>query len=398
MKRTFLVAFGLVASTVAASAQVTPVCTETFEYPAPGVFHAMTGGTGWSNAWWVGGAMNDDLQVMDNTMTPAFPLSDGVGGHAGQVVTWGSGWRQIDLPAHPDLLDVGTNMWGRDGATIWVSFSSMQFAGATGEHYGGLSLWKAGQAQPEALFLGSAWNDDKWGFDDEGPTGRPSEVVPSSDDSLPTRLVYRIDFQPGEERIRLWLDPAVPYPTGPADLDDTVVDLRFDEIRISTGGNNDDLFFFDAIEIAKGSPDGTLGTNYCVAAPNSSGATGSMSATGSLVAAENGVTLRASDLPTTSFGFFLTSQTQGFLQGPGGSQGNLCLGGAIGRYVGAGQIQNTGSTGAFALAIDLTQTPSPTGFVTVQAGETWSFQAWHRDSVGGSATSNFTDGLEIAFL
>ncbi|MEM1450357.1 MAG: hypothetical protein AAGI22_14670 [Planctomycetota bacterium] len=398
MKRSLLLPIGLVATSITATAQVTPVCTETFEYPAPGLFHAQTGGTGWSNAWWVDGAMNDDLQVMDNTMTPAFPLSDGVGGHAGQVVTWGSGYRQIDLAAHPDLLDVGTNMWGRDGATIWVSFSTVRFAGASGEHYGGLSLWKAGQAQPEAIFLGSAWNDDQWGYDDEGPVGLPSESVAGSDDSVPARLVYRIDFLPGEERIRLWIDPAVPYPTTTPDLDGMIVDLRFDEIRISTGGNNGDLFFFDAIEIAKGAPDATIGTNYCVAAPNSTGATGSISATGSLVATENNVTLSASMLPTTSFGFFLTSQTQGFVVGPGGSQGNLCLGGAVGRYVGAGQIQNTGQTGGFELTLDLTQTPTPVGFVTVQAGETWNFQAWHRDAVGGSATSNFTDGLEIAFL
>ena len=83
--------------------------------------------------------------------------------------------------------------------------------------------------------------------------------------------------------------------------------------------------------------------------------------------------------------------------GPGGSQGTLCLGGAIGRYVGPGQIVNSGSTGEITLAIDLTQTPQPTGLVSVQPGETWNFQAWYRDAIGGSATSNFTDGLSITF-
>jgi hypothetical protein len=29
------------------------------------------------------------------------------------------------------------------------------------------------------------------------------------------------------------------------------------------------------------------------------------------------------------------------------------------------------------------------------AGQTWNFQAWHRDQVG--LGSNFTDGLEIQF-
>ena len=82
---------------------------------------------------------------------------------------------------------------------------------------------------------------------------------------------------------------------------------------------------------------------------------------------------------------------------PGGSDGNLCLGGSIGRYVGPGQIVNSGATGSFTLPLDLTQTPTPTGLVAIAAGETWNFQAWHRDAVGGFATSNFTDGLAVQF-
>ncbi|MEM1448148.1 MAG: hypothetical protein AAF957_26520 [Planctomycetota bacterium] len=143
--------------------------------------------------------------------------------------------------------------------------------------------------------------------------------------------------------------------------------------------------------------DVTLGDNYCMANPNSTGATGDISAVGSPVAASNDVTLNASSLPNNAFGFFLTSQTQAFTMNPGGSSGNLCLGGQIGRYVGPGQIQNTGMAGEFSLVLDLTQTPQPTGFVSIQAGETWNFTAWHRDTSGTGATSNFTDGLEITF-
>jgi len=143
---------------------------------------------------------------------------------------------------------------------------------------------------------------------------------------------------------------------------------------------------------------GLLGTNYCgPAVSNSSGGPGEITAAGSLGAADNDVTLSVSSLPQNSFGFFLTSQTQGFVTSPGGSAGNLCLGGAIGRYVGPGQIQNSGTVGGFTLALDLTQTPQPTGFVSVQAGETWSYQCWFRDAVGGVATSNFTDGLELVY-
>ncbi|MEM9381865.1 MAG: hypothetical protein AAGB93_18055 [Planctomycetota bacterium] len=142
-----------------------------------------------------------------------------------------------------------------------------------------------------------------------------------------------------------------------------------------------------------------LGTPYCgPAVPNSSGSSGTITASGSPVASANNLTLTASSLPIQSFGFFLTSQQQGLIANPGGSEGNLCLGGAIGRYVGAGQIQNSGIGGEFSLVLDLTQTPTPNGLVSVQSGETWNFQAWHRDSVGGMATSNFTNGRSILFL
>lgn len=140
-----------------------------------------------------------------------------------------------------------------------------------------------------------------------------------------------------------------------------------------------------------------IGTNYCSPNANSTGGPGTIIATGSAVPANNNVVLAASGLPLNSFGFFLTSLTQGFIPNAGGSQGNLCLGGAIGRYVGPGQVRNSGATGSFSLMINLNQTPTPTGFVSVAAGQTWNFTTWYRDSVGGLATSNFTDGYTVPF-
>jgi hypothetical protein len=141
-----------------------------------------------------------------------------------------------------------------------------------------------------------------------------------------------------------------------------------------------------------------IGTTYCSPGNNNStGGPGFITAMGSTVPANNNVVLAATGLPINSFGYFLTSQTQGFIPNPGGSQGDLCLGGAIGRYTGPGQVKNSGATGSFSLILDLTQTPTPTGFVSVAPGNTWNFTTWHRDSVGGLATSNLTDGLSILF-
>ncbi|QDV05334.1 hypothetical protein Poly30_08310 [Planctomycetes bacterium Poly30] len=153
---------------------------------------------------------------------------------------------------------------------------------------------------------------------------------------------------------------------------------------------------FNGTICAAGDP--TIGTRYCSPANvNSSGMPGSITVAGSSSVAMNDVELRGDDLPSFSFGFFLTSTTQGFVANPAGSQGNLCLAGAIGRFVGSGQIQNSGVAGTMALAINLNQHPTPTGLVAVQPGQTWNYQLWFRDSVGGTAVSNFTDGVSVMF-
>jgi hypothetical protein len=153
----------------------------------------------------------------------------------------------------------------------------------------------------------------------------------------------------------------------------------------------------NGVQIVSGSSGG-VGTNYCgPGVVNSTGNSGSISGTGTSVVSNNDLGLVADDLPMSAFGYFLTSRTQGLVNQPGGSLGVLCLGGAIGRYTGAGQILNTGATNSFSLALNLNQTPTPTGLVAVVAGETWNFQAWHRDAVGGVAVSNFTNGLSVTF-
>ena len=141
----------------------------------------------------------------------------------------------------------------------------------------------------------------------------------------------------------------------------------------------------------------SVGTNYCTANSNSAGQTGVISGSGSASIAANNLTLEAARLPNSAFGFFITSLTQGNTSNPGGSAGILCLGGQIGRYVGPGQIKNTGATGGFRLTLNLAAIPTPSGPTPAVIGQTRNFQAWHRDVSGGSATSNFTNGLTVTF-
>jgi hypothetical protein len=124
---------------------------------------------------------------------------------------------------------------------------------------------------------------------------------------------------------------------------------------------------------------------------------GLLAAIGSDVLAADDVTLRATALPPLTTVLFLASRAPGLVPGAGGGQGTLCLGGAIGRYVGPGQVRRCDPSGAAALRIHLDRLPQPTGLAMAVVGETWRFQAWYRDA-NPASTSNMTAALAIQML
>ncbi|MEZ6015564.1 MAG: hypothetical protein R3F49_10650 [Planctomycetota bacterium] len=148
-----------------------------------------------------------------------------------------------------------------------------------------------------------------------------------------------------------------------------------------------------------------LGFTYCSSNPNSTGNVGFLGVSGSASVQDDLLRIEASELPPNAFAFVLASLTQGQVLNPGGSQGVLCLGGAIGRFnslVGAADgagfysicTQGCPANRTFSLAA----IPQPNGAIAAQPGDTWSFQAWYRDtSPGGAATSNFTSGFQLTF-
>lgn len=139
-----------------------------------------------------------------------------------------------------------------------------------------------------------------------------------------------------------------------------------------------------------------VGRVFCSPLLTSEGVAPRLDAVGSSVAADNDVTLVARELPLNSSGFFLVAplRTEGVIVP---ASGRLCLGGPIGRYVGPGEVMNSGPTGTFSLSIDVGQIPRPMGTAAATAGDAWAFQAWFRDSVLGIPVSNFTDGVLIRF-
>ncbi|MCP4845793.1 MAG: hypothetical protein GY901_11960, partial [Actinomycetia bacterium] len=136
--------------------------------------------------------------------------------------------------------------------------------------------------------------------------------------------------------------------------------------------------------------DTSIGTEYCPQPLNSTGAVSTLVATGSDAAADNCITLTATNLPLNSFGYFICGQTQAQSPVFGGF---VCIGGDIGRGVGGG-ILSSGSTGSMQTTATL-DLPQPSGSQQVLAGETWNFQAINRDSIGGVATAALSNGISI---
>ncbi len=138
-----------------------------------------------------------------------------------------------------------------------------------------------------------------------------------------------------------------------------------------------------------------IGSVYCTnAVANSTGLPAELSAYGSQLVQKNWLTLRVEQLPPSNFGMFLAAPATAFVANPGGSQGNLCLGGALGRFNQTEQIRFWGPEGFTSLAIDLSSVPTPTLPEAIQAGQTRNFQLWYRDQGG---TSNFSTASAVTW-
>jgi hypothetical protein len=135
---------------------------------------------------------------------------------------------------------------------------------------------------------------------------------------------------------------------------------------------------------------------YCSpGTPNATTLPASISHSGSLALADNNFTLHAVDLPQNQTGYFLNSRGIDYVARPGGSSGDLCLGGSepIGRHNRAWEVRNSGSGGSVSLTLDLNDLPY---LQAATVGETWNFQCWFRNP-GGTGGSNFSDAISVRF-
>ncbi|MEM1452022.1 MAG: hypothetical protein AAGI22_23135 [Planctomycetota bacterium] len=138
--------------------------------------------------------------------------------------------------------------------------------------------------------------------------------------------------------------------------------------------------------------DGPIGLVSCVAQPHRLGYPATISGLGSLDVANDRVIINADDLPRLTTSYFVGGTSAAFVPGAGGGMGTLCVGGAVERF----PLQPPTSAGGVISSFRPVLAGFPSGHI-VTSGETWFFQLWFRDTVGGSATSNMSPSLYLRF-
>ena len=208
---------------------------ESFDYPVLSALGGLDGGAGFLVPWWSGGAGMDavisapglDLVGWLASTTPQTISPQEIKSESYRRLD-GAGWGAISVPSDsPSGFE-----YGADGAIFWFSYTTKRVQGGD-DTWGGFSLFTHfGSNGGEKLFIGAPFQFNEIGIDDQA--GAVLTVFGSNVD-VATRVVTRVDFQPGAERVRMWLDPLVEHPLSTPDLDMTVPDFSFNEIRIGSG-------------------------------------------------------------------------------------------------------------------------------------------------------------------
>jgi hypothetical protein len=134
-------------------------------------------------------------------------------------------------------------------------------------------------------------------------------------------------------------------------------------------------------------------SNYCTGAQNSQGTSAAMGSSGSTSLIENELVLYVTGAVPLKFGLFFYGSAQ--VQTPLGD-GFLCVGpGGQGLFRLPPPVASD-FLGSNQRVLDLNESPHVFGAGAIEAGSTWNFQYWYRDSVT-PAGFNLSDGLAVEF-
>jgi len=141
--------------------------------------------------------------------------------------------------------------------------------------------------------------------------------------------------------------------------------------------------------------DGIVGcdgfTNYCQAAPNSTGSGSTINAAGSASIAFNSLTFKLQGGPPTKPCLLYYGPYQ--LQIPFGD-GFRCVGGSLQRLQ---PLVTFDGSGGIIFPLDFSSPPLDQGPGAASPGGTWNFQGWYRDPDANGQGFNLTDAVRVVF-
>ena len=301
-----------------------------------------------------------------------------------------------------DVGPTGTAVAVRTGTTSFIDPSGTVVARLDGQSYRQIAMTPAGGALGLQHPLVDA-------FDASGillwtPAGRTNavaiEATPDGGARVYRSFAQALEFLTvttidGAGQIvgssDITLDGERPFSVAPS----TVAPDGSQWCAISYGGSAPFEGFTTVVELAQDS--GALTAAGAAAVLNSTGNAGRIRLFGDGAASGDDVVLFADRLPPFQTTLFLNSRSTGSMPMLGGGEGTLCLGGSVNRYVGPGELTPATPLGEAWLRLSLPNTPDGSAVSPVLAGETWYYQAWHRDVVGGAQTTNLTDAVAVTY-
>lgn len=129
---------------------------------------------------------------------------------------------------------------------------------------------------------------------------------------------------------------------------------------------------------------------YCESSPNSAGSGAILTWTGSTSVSDGNFTLLSYGLPSNTFGIFFYGSTATWATF---GNGVLCVSGSTHRL----PLLDSGFTGVLNYTVDFQEAPAGSGPGLIEGGSQWHFQTWYRDTPGGGAGFNLSDGLRVIF-
>lgn len=208
--------------------------------------------------------------------------------------------------------------------------------------------------------------------------------------NLSDGTVHTAVIQYGTGQLSVFVDnPLVPVLSVPLDLASyPVLPTAWVGFTAASGSSYEHHDILDWI-FTEGPSGGPI--TYCTSTNNSTGVPAALFVGGSLSVQQNDLTLTVTQCPTHSFGLFFYGSGAGRF--PLGD-GVLCVSPFAPGLFRLMPILSTDANGQAIMAVDI---PTLSGPGAIQAGSTWNFQFWFRDSVSGGAGSNLSSAVRATF-